>query len=153
MSESLSNEQKSVVAQWVAEGASLSDIQARLNTRFSLSLTYMEVRFLIDDLDLVLKDKASSAQPDAASTAALDAAAAQPAPQNAGVTVSIDPVQRPGVALGGSVTFSDGQTAQWSLDAYGQLGFVPPYEGYQPSREDIRQFQEALRKEVNAGGY
>ena len=54
----LTPEQKKAVADWVAAGASLSDVQKKLSEHFKLSLTYRDVRFLIDDLNLELKDAA-----------------------------------------------------------------------------------------------
>lgn len=52
----LSPEQKQSVATWVAAGDSLSTIQQKLNSEFKISMTYMDVRFLVDDLNLELKD-------------------------------------------------------------------------------------------------
>lgn len=52
-----SEEQKAAIAVWVDEGASLSEIQKRINSTFGQSITYMELRFLVDDLRLTLKDK------------------------------------------------------------------------------------------------
>jgi hypothetical protein len=60
---SLTPEQKQAVAQWVAAGDSLSAIQKKLADEFKLSLTYMDVRFLVDDLNLALKDKTPSPTP------------------------------------------------------------------------------------------
>lgn len=54
----LTPEQKQSVAQWVAAGDSLSTVQKKLAEQFKLSLTYRDVRFLIDDLNLELKDTA-----------------------------------------------------------------------------------------------
>ena len=34
----------------------LSDVQKKINTDFGIVLTYMDVRFLVDDLDLTLID-------------------------------------------------------------------------------------------------
>jgi hypothetical protein len=132
-------------------------------------MTYMDVRFLVDDLDVVLKDKepepTKAPSPEPSNEVAPDGTPpAEPpvadetgtgdAPLAGGkVSVTVDPIQRPGVALGGSVTFSDGQTGQWQLDQYGQLGFVPPSKGYQPSPEDIRDFQAALQQELAKLGY
>jgi hypothetical protein len=50
----LTGEQKQVVAQWLAAGASIADVQRRLREEFHVSLTYMDTRFLIDDLGLDL---------------------------------------------------------------------------------------------------
>jgi hypothetical protein len=55
---SLTPEQKNIVASWVAAGDSLSAVQKKLSGQFKLSMTYMDVRFLVDDLDLTLKDPA-----------------------------------------------------------------------------------------------
>ncbi len=70
----LTSEQKQTVAQWVAAGDNLSQVQQKLSSQFQVSMTYMDVRFLVDDLNLELKDpkpvaKAqdlSKAQPQAA---------------------------------------------------------------------------------------
>ena len=51
------DEQKREVARWVAEGMGLSDIQKKINDDFGVAMTYMEVRFLVDDLDLTLVDE------------------------------------------------------------------------------------------------
>jgi len=55
---SLTPEQKQAVASWVAAGDNLSAVQQKLREQFQLSLTYRDVRFLVDDLDLTLKDPA-----------------------------------------------------------------------------------------------
>ena len=55
---SLTPEQKSAVSTWIAAGDNLSAVQKKLREQFQLSLTYMDVRFLVDDLDLTLKDPA-----------------------------------------------------------------------------------------------
>ena len=54
----LSPEQKQAVAAWMAAGDNLSVIQKKLFQEYKLSLTYMDVRFLVDDLNLSLKDPA-----------------------------------------------------------------------------------------------
>lgn len=55
---SLTPEQKQAVTSWVAAGDSLSAIQKKLADQFKVSMTYMDVRFLVDDLNLALKDAA-----------------------------------------------------------------------------------------------
>ena len=54
----LTPEQKQAVASWVTAGDNLSMVQKKLNEQFKLSLTYMDVRFLVDALELSLKDAA-----------------------------------------------------------------------------------------------
>ena len=55
---SLTPEQKAAVSSWVAAGDNLSAVQKKLTEQFKLSLTYRDVRFLVDDLNLELKDAA-----------------------------------------------------------------------------------------------
>jgi hypothetical protein len=55
---SLTPEQKQAVASWVAAGDNLSAVQKKLAEQFKLSMTYRDVRFLVDDLNLALKDPA-----------------------------------------------------------------------------------------------
>lgn len=52
----LTPEQQQAVVSWVAAGDSLSEIQKKLSEQFKVSLTYRDVRFLVDDLNLALKD-------------------------------------------------------------------------------------------------
>ena len=51
----LSDEQKTCVSGWVSEGMGLSDIQKRLKDELGIGLTFMDVRFLVSDLELKLK--------------------------------------------------------------------------------------------------
>ncbi len=58
---SLSAEQKATVSTWIAAGDNLSAVQKKLRDEFKISMTYMDVRFLVDDLNLTLKDPAPKA--------------------------------------------------------------------------------------------
>ncbi len=168
----LTQEQQAAVAGWVREGASLSDVQKRLAEEFQVSMTYMDVRFLVDDLDLDLADANSGAAPapeveaPAEPTAPVDPAEAngaaiepelldEPGGPGGAVSVSVDRVQRPGAVVSGSVQFSDGVSAQWQVDQFGQLGIIPPEgkSGYRPSEDDLRQFQVALQREMQKQGF
>ena len=53
----LNDSQKDMVRQWAAEGAGLSEIQRRIKDEFGISMTYMDVRFLMLDLHADVKDK------------------------------------------------------------------------------------------------
>lgn len=57
----LTPEQKAAVSDWIAAGDNLSSVQKKLREQFSVSMTYMDVRFLVDDLNLNLKDPAPKA--------------------------------------------------------------------------------------------
>lgn len=162
----LTDEQKTKLALWVSEGANLGEVQKRLASEFKISLTYMDTRFLLDDLNLTLKDapKTVSATDDLTKTAAAPTPAAapgEPVPFPAGdeaapaskVKVSVDKIVRPGAVVSGSVTFSDGQTAEWYLDQSGRLGLVTKTKGYKPSATDVQDFQYVLQDELAKMGY
>lgn len=163
----LSDDQRKSVATWIAQGAKLGEIQNRLAQEFGLKLTYMETRFLVDDLKLVPKDpeppKAPEPPPAAAKAPAnTQAAPTEPAagdeaslpPVGGGkVSVTVDQITRPGALVSGKVTFSDGQVGDWYLDQMGRLGVVPKQQGYKPSQTDVQDFQLALQQEMAKLGY
>ena len=153
----LDEAQRQRVTAWILEGAKLSEIQDRLAKEFSLRLTYMEVRLLVDDLKLTPKDpeRPKVVEPPAATPTKLTAER-NPAPEGtlpaSGVSVSVDQITKPGAIVSGKVTFSDGQQADWYLDQTGRLGVVPKQQGYKPSAADVQQFQLALEKEISRLG-
>jgi hypothetical protein len=67
---SLTPEQQQAVSGWVSAGDNLSAIQKKLRDQFQVSMTYMDVRFLVDDLNLALKDPAPKADASDVSKAA-----------------------------------------------------------------------------------
>lgn len=156
----LDEAQKQKIAQWIEEGLKLSDIQSKINSEFGLSMTYMEVRFLIDDLGVKLKEPPAEPPPPPPQAAAEAPAAKAPgpglapeAPGGGGVKVGVDQLTRPGALVSGKVTFSDGKQAEWYLDQMGRLGVVPKEEGYKPSQEDIAVFQTELQGELARLGF
>jgi hypothetical protein len=160
----LTEEQRQRVTAWITQGAKLAEIQNRLATEFGLKLTYMEARFLVDDLKLVPKD------PEPPKAPALPAAETKPVlkpipageidggeaalpPTGSNVAVTVDQITRPGSIISGKVNFSDGQIADWYLDQAGRLGVVPKVQGYKPTAADVQEFQLALQREVAKLGY
>jgi hypothetical protein len=144
----LDDAQRQKVAAWINEGLKLAEIQKRLETELGLSLTYLEVRFLVDDLKLKPKDPPPPAKPIAKPEDAL--APAVPAPGK--VQVTVDQLARPGALVSGTVKFSDGKTAEWILDQAGRLGLVPSDKGYKPAPADVQEFQMALQQELQKLG-
>src|ERR1700756_159881 len=121
----LTEEQRQKVSTWISEGARLSEIQSRLAAEFCAKLTYMETRFLVDDLKLVPKDPEPPKVPElppgkgapapAAPGATVDNAPEVLPPAGGSVSVIVDQIARPGSVISGKVTFSDRQTADWYL--------------------------------------
>jgi hypothetical protein len=165
----LTEEQRQRVTTWILDGVKLSDIQSRLAAEFGVKLTYMETRFLVDDLKLMPKDPeppktpepAASATPPVPTAAAAPEAPADdvveedlpPAGAGSNVAVTVDQITQPGALISGKVTFSDGQSAAWYLDQTGRLGLVPKQPGYKPTAADVQAFQLALQREMRKLGY
>lgn len=188
---SLTPEQKQTVASWVAAGDNLSAIQKKLSEQLKISMTYMDVRFLVDDLDLALKDpapkvdtsdvsKAQPAKPKSPSSKSPAAGANGPAvsdqdlpadledgelaedpnafpeePIPGNVTVEVNKVNLiPGALASGTVTFSDGVTADWIVDNQGRPGFTKVSQpGYRPTPQDGQVFMQELSAALQRQGY
>jgi len=165
----LDDAQRSKVAEWIAEGLKLSEIQNRLASELGLRMTYMDVRLLVDDLKLTPQDieppkpvapilpspavpPPAGARPQAQPPASAAPKPAPPGPGPGKVSVSVDKLARPGAVVSGQVTFSDGNTAAWQLNELGQLGIVPQQPGYRPPATDVEQFQMALEAELSKLG-
>src|ERR1017187_8693041 len=52
----LDEAQRQKVVEWIGQGLKLAEIQNRLISELHVTMTYMEVRMLVDDLKLVPKD-------------------------------------------------------------------------------------------------
>jgi hypothetical protein len=143
---SLTPDQAAKVASWVASGATLSQIQSKLSAEFNISMTYMDVRFLVDDLNLALIEKEEPKKEEPAAEATVEEGAADPAAAaTAGaVSVEVDTIARPGMIVSGHVKFSDGQIADWFIDEAGRPGMSARVPGYRPTDNDMRDFQQKL---------
>lgn len=180
---SLSAEQKQAVSDWVAAGDNLSVVQKKLSEQFKVSMTYRDVRFLVDDLGLELKNPAPKADVSDVTKAQAVKPAPAPAtplppeagaeddlppedyPEDEGVpatpppagestlTLEMDRIVRPGLMVSGNVTFSDGVSGKWGLDQQGRLMLETPQKGYKPSPADIQAFQRELQTQLQRQGY
>ena len=179
----LTPEQKQAVTAWVAAGDNLSAVQKKLSEQFKVSMTYRDVRFLVDDLGLELKNAAPKADASDLSKTAVTKPApggaeeqAAPGdlgdetlppgdlPEDEGVpavppagagtfSLEIDRIMRPGTMVSGAVTFSDGVTGKWALDQQGRLMLETAKKGYQPSPADVQAFQQELQAQLQRQGY
>ena len=137
---SLTDDQKSTIHQWAAEGAQISDIQAKVGSEFGESITYMDARFLVLDLGVEIvtevEEVKEEEKPERVATGQL--------------TLTVDTIVRVGAAISGTVEFSDGERALWGIDANGQLKMDYDTPGYQPSELDVQVFQDKLREQLQA---
>ncbi|MDA1044638.1 MAG: hypothetical protein O3C57_05375 [Verrucomicrobia bacterium] len=167
----LSDEQKKSVALWVENGLGLSDIQKRIKDEFDITMTYMDVRFLVLDLGVDVRDKdvhrpspsdaLHESPPRPPDPAQEDRDAGLPGeypgddavPGASQVSVDVDRIVKLGALVSGSVVFSDGQKAAWSLDQTGRLMLEADVENYRPSEQDVHAFQMELRKAIEKRGF
>src|ERR1051325_2557167 len=115
----LDEAQRKKIAEWITQGLKLAEIQSRLASELNVRLTYMDVRFLVDDLKLTPKDvERSKPAANVVSPAAETQTGGAPvdpkissSAQSPGVrkvSVSVDQIARPGAIVSGKVEFSDG---------------------------------------------
>jgi hypothetical protein len=164
----LTPEQKKSVSEWVAAGDNLYAVQKKLADQFKVSMTYMDVRFLVDDLNLELKDPAPKADASDVSKGAparpaaekqdvtgnakgtidpgVDEAGLDDTAPAGGVSVSVDKVSlHPNAMASGTVTFPDGVTGRWIVDLQGRPGITEVSRpGYRPSPTDAQAFMQEL---------
>jgi outer membrane protein TolC len=155
----LTDAQKTTVAQWVKAKRSIAEIQKLLAQEFSISMTYMDVRFLLIDLGLEVQDQERKdfkrAEIGKVQAGPAGEQFGPPASGRAagGVSVSMDRVMKPGALASGTVTFSDGVTASWLLDELGRLALDSGKRRYRPSREDLDAFQREISQELQKHGF
>ncbi len=164
VAKSLSEEQVTRIREWVEEGAGLSEVQRRLDADLGVKVTYMEVRFLLGDLEIDLKPEEKpkpEPEPEEPKQESVESgdqsvhadAEAGVADEGGGkVTVTISEVQRPDALVSGRVTFASGKTADWWMDQMGQLGMNATDPGFRPSEDDMRGFQQELQKVAQKKG-
>ncbi len=151
----LSDSQKSTVSSWIADGKSLADVQGLLREEFSISMTYMDVRFLVDDLGITFQEPDSETpEGETADATATETVDAEVVNEGGAVTVEVDALMIPGSLVSGKVTFSDGKCLNWQLSSTGQLGLIPGDDPeYRPSPEDVQEFQTQLQEVLQQKGY
>ncbi|MEX2580553.1 MAG: hypothetical protein WD342_15955 [Verrucomicrobiales bacterium] len=172
---SLSDDQIAAIKTWAEEGDALADIQRKMNSEMELKATYLETRFLLEDLGIELKpdpvpepeEVESEPEIDQDEAEAVQADAAQGDPsrgdpsrgdpsrgEGAGhaATVTIDKIQRPGALVSGKVTFAGGKSSAWWLDQMGRLGMEPEEEGFQPTEDQMLAFQKELQVAIQQSG-
>ncbi|MBP5319435.1 MAG: hypothetical protein J6334_00495 [Kiritimatiellae bacterium] len=167
----LNDEQQGAVRSWLADGASLSDVQKRLKETFGISMTYMDVRLLVLEIGAEVKDKPEPKaktpppEPEEEPYDVPPPEEDEPLPEEAGdgtepdegtrtnVRMTLDQIVVPGAMVSGDVVFSDGVKARWLIDQMGRFGLEPSQPGYRPTDADLRAFQIQLRVELQRKGY
>lgn len=151
---SLTESQKTAVSNWIQEGKTLADVQRLLREEFSLSMTYMDVRFLVDDLNITFAEPEAEEASEEDADKSGDGGVEEPEVMDDGVSVDVDAIVRPGALVSGNVRFSDGKTLGWQLASTGQLGLIPGDDpDYRPKPEDVQAFQMQLEEVLRKKGF
>lgn len=164
VAKSLSESQVAQIQEWADQGAGLSEIQRRLDADFGVKVTYMEVRFLIDDLKIELQPvKEPEPEPEPENLAKDEEAEAEATPvadeatgeedAEGKVNVTISELQRPGMIVSGRVTFANGKGAEWWMDQMGRLGMKADDLDYRPSESDMLAFRRELQQVAREKGF
>ena len=161
---SLSDGQVAQIRAWAESGDGLAEIQKKLREETGLSVTYLETRFLLEDLAIELlptpapePEKAEAkpgdggAAPEGASED--DGAGSPDAVPPGGVKVTLDQVLRPGALLSGKADFGGGKVVSWWLDQMGRLGMDGGDPDFRPTEEQARSFQMELSRLVQQSGF
>ena len=142
----LNREQKEALISWLKDGLTLSKLQKKLVASFSLHITYMELRLLVDDLNIDLKEY--EVEKPSQKTCPLNSSESIGQKSSTGVSVYVEKIARPGALISGTVIFSDGKSIEWQLDSLGQLGLISADQEYQPPSEDMPIFQEKIKEAI-----
>lgn len=156
LAKDFSDEQIAMIQSWADEGDGLSEIQKKLDSEMEVKVTYLELRFLIDDLGVKIpeiqpevedEDETVSEDDDTDSEEEVEKVAS-----GDDAVVSISALQRPGALISGTVAFAGGESAEWWLDQMGQLGMNPKNEDFRPSEAQMISFQKELQRTVQEKG-
>lgn len=151
---SLNEEQISKIRAWAESGDGVPEIQKKLRDEFDIRVTYLETRFLLEDLKIELlptpepepKKEEEPAEDDAEfGDEATDAEGA--------VKMTVDSLLRPGALISGKADFGGGKIVSWWLDQMGRLGMDAGDPDFRPSEEQVLSFQTELQKVLRKSGY
>ncbi|MBU6178494.1 MAG: hypothetical protein KGR69_02460 [Verrucomicrobia bacterium] len=158
---SLTDDQVARIREWAEAGDGVPEIQKKLREELDLRVTYLDTRFLLEDLKIELKptpepepEKADEADDDGdLDELGMDETVDSTAEGSGGVTLTVDTVLRPGAIISGRADFGGGQTASWWLDQMGRLGLDASDPGFRPTEEQAIAFQKELRKVIQKSGF
>ena len=168
MDKVLSQQIKEFMAEKIAGGISLSEIQNMVNAQFNQHFTYMDIRIMASELEVDWQ-KLNPAAPASPANAATEIEPAAPQnneadpeselpddpgmpeepalPDLSDTKIEVSKIARPGMMFSGSAVFANGSSADWYLDNMGRLG-VENLQGEKPSEDDVAKFQMALQLEL-----
>lgn len=148
---SLTEDQVSKIRGWAESGDGVPEIQKKLRDEFDIRVTYLETRFLLEDLKIELlptpePEPKKEEEPDGVDEEVEEAV-------EGAVKMSVDSLLRPGAIISGKADFGGGKVVSWWLDQMGRLGMDAGDPDFRPSEEQVLSFQAELQKVLRKNGY
>lgn len=137
----LSPEQVQSIRDWAEEGLDLNAIQKKLHEDLGIKLTFMDTRFLLQDLDIHIKHPEPAPQAEQPGDAS--GAMALPASLLGKTQVTVDEVTPPHALMAGKVHFRSGAQGVWDIDRTGRINWDATLG--EPTAEDLREFETELQ--------
>lgn len=137
--EDLSTEQIASLQAWAEEGLDLNAIQKKIHEELGLKLTFMDTRFLLQDLDIHIKQP-EPVKPEEPTPVTPVAA---PAPLLGKTQVTVDEVTPPHALIAGKVMFKSGAQGVWDIDRTGRINWEPTMG--EPTADDLREFEAEIQ--------
>lgn len=142
----LSPKQVQSIRDWAQEGLDLNTIQKKLHEDLGIKLTFMDTRFLLQDLDIHIKQPEPAPQP--ARSGTTPEAAPAPSPLLGKIQVSVDEVTPPHALMAGKVLFKSGAQGVWDIDRTGRINWDATLG--EPTAEDLREFETELQSVIRS---
>lgn len=137
----LTESQIETIKQWAAGGDDLNAIQKKLHEELNLKLTFMDTRFLLQDLEIAL------IEPEPVKEEVSEAPQA-PASLIGQTQVSVDEITPPHALMSGKVMFKSGAQGVWSIDRSGRVNWEPTMG--EPTPDDMKEFEAQLQQIIRS---
>ena len=120
----LSPEQVRSIRDWAEEGLDLNAIQKRLHEDLGIKLTFMDTRFLLQDLDIQIASLLGKTQ------------------------VTVDEITPPHALMAGKILFRSGAQGVWDIDRTGRINWDATLG--EPTADDLREFETELQSVIRS---
>ena len=111
-----------------------------------IKLTFMDTRFLLQDLDIQIRQP--EPEPQAEQPAELSGAAAPPASLLGKTQVTVDEITPPHALMAGKILFRSGAQGVWDIDRTGRINWDATLG--EPTADDLREFETELQSVIRS---
>ncbi len=151
--EELSPDQVQALRVWAEKGLDLNAIQKKLYEELGLKLTFMDTRFLLQDLEISISRPEPAQEMEMIPESVQESQASQadefvssstpPDPLLGKTQVTVDEITLPHALISGKVLFKSGAQGVWNIDRTGGINWDASIG--EPTDDDLREFETELR--------